>query len=96
VADPQITQPDWGLCREPFFSGTVGFVQRCWWLAKGFHVRGPPTGSIRGAYIDCHGKRTCRVYRVFHGMVYIDSNHRVSQIWVTAYSWQSSRCKLME
>jgi hypothetical protein len=42
-----ITQPSWGLCREPFFSGLVGSVQRCWGLVKGCHVRGPAAGSVR-------------------------------------------------
>jgi hypothetical protein len=29
VKDLWITQPGWRLCREPFFSGAVGFIQRC-------------------------------------------------------------------
>jgi hypothetical protein len=73
-------QPGWGLCLEPFFSGAVGFVQRCWWLTKGCHVRGPPTGSVHRAYVDWHGKRTCRVGWVFPYRVYIDSNRRDSRI----------------
>jgi hypothetical protein len=80
VADLQITQPGWGLCREPFFSGAVGPVQRCWWLAKGYHKRGPPAGSVRRAYVDWHGKRTYRVGQVFPCRLYIDLNHRDSQI----------------
>jgi hypothetical protein len=37
--DPWIGQPTcWRLCREPFFSGAVGSVQTCWWLAKGCYV----------------------------------------------------------
>jgi hypothetical protein len=47
VANLQITLPSWGLCQKPFFSGAIGSVQRCWWLTKGCHVRGPPTGSVR-------------------------------------------------
>jgi hypothetical protein len=34
VADLQITQPGWGLCQEPFFSGVVGSIQRCGGLRK--------------------------------------------------------------
>jgi hypothetical protein len=36
-----------GLCREPFFSGAVGYVQICQRLAKGCHVWGLPAGSVR-------------------------------------------------
>jgi hypothetical protein len=86
-----ITQSGRGLCRETFFSGAVGSIQCCWWLVKGCHVRELPTGSMRGACVDLHGKCTCHVYRIFPCMVYIDSNCRDSRIWVTAYSWQSSR-----
>jgi hypothetical protein len=60
VADLWITQPGWGLCREPFFSGAVGSVQRCWWLARlpctGTTYR-KRTPDIRGlaweAYVSC-------------------------------------------
>jgi hypothetical protein len=46
--DPQIGQPACcGLCRESFFSGVVGSVQICRRLAKGCHVRGPPTLNVR-------------------------------------------------
>jgi hypothetical protein len=34
------------------FSGAVGSVQRCWWLVKCCHVRGPPAGSVRLAHMD--------------------------------------------
>jgi hypothetical protein len=79
--DPRIGQPACcGLCREPFFSAEVGSVQICRCLAKGCHVQGPPTGSICWAYVDCHGKRTCHVDRVFPCRVYIDSNCRDSRI----------------
>jgi hypothetical protein len=79
--DPRIGQPACcGLCREPFFSGAVGSVQiyRC--LTKGCHIRGPPAGSICWVYVDWHGKRMCRVDRVFLYKVYIDSNRRDSRI----------------
>jgi hypothetical protein len=79
--NPRIGQPVCcGLCREPFFSRAVGYVQiyRC--LMKGCHVRGPPIGSVCRAYVDWHGKRTCCVGRVFPYKVYIDSNRRDSQI----------------
>jgi hypothetical protein len=79
--DPRIGQPTCcGLCREPFFSGAVASVQICQRLMKGCHVRGLPAGSVRRAYVDWHGKRTCRVGRVFPYRVYIDSNHRDSRI----------------
>jgi hypothetical protein len=66
-------------------------VQLCRRLMEGCHVRGPPVGSVCRAYVNWCGKRTCRVGRVFPCRVYIDSNRRDSQIWVTACSWQSSR-----
>jgi hypothetical protein len=69
-----------GLCRELFFSGAVGLVQRCWWLAKGCHVRGPPAESVRRAYVDWRGKRTCHVGQIFRCKVYIDSIHHDSTI----------------
>jgi hypothetical protein len=69
-----------GLCREPFFSGAVGSIQICRCLVKGCHVWGPPTGSVCWAYVDWRGKLTCRVGRVFHCRVYIDSNRRDSRI----------------
>jgi hypothetical protein len=79
--DPRIGQAACcGLCWEPFFSGAVRSVQICQSLMKGYHVRGPPTGSVHWAYVDKCGKRTCRVDRVFPCRVYIDSNRRDSQI----------------
>jgi hypothetical protein len=55
-------------------------VQICWWLVKGYHIRGPPAGSVRRAYMDWRRKRTCCVGRIFPYRVYIDSNHRDSRI----------------
>jgi hypothetical protein len=79
--DPWIGRPACcGLCQEPFFSGAVGSVQICQRLAKGCHVRGPPAGSVRRAYVDWREKRTFRVRRVFPYRVYIDLNHRDSRI----------------
>jgi hypothetical protein len=49
VADLWITYPGWRFGWEPFFLGAVGSIQRCWWLAKGCHVRGPTWK----AYIFC-------------------------------------------
>jgi hypothetical protein len=69
-----------GVVSGALFSGAVGSVQRCWWLAKGCHVRGLPVGSIHRAYMDCRGKRTCHVGWIFPYRVYIDSNHRDSRI----------------
>jgi hypothetical protein len=79
--DPWIGQPACcRLCRDPFFSGAVRSVQICRRLAKGCHVRGQPAGSVRRAYADWRGKRTCRVGRIFPCRVYIDSNRRDSRI----------------
>jgi hypothetical protein len=79
--DPWIGQPvRCGLCQEPFFSGAVGSVQICRRLVKGCHIRRPPTGSVRWAYMDRRGKHTCRVGRGFLCRVYIDSNRRDSRI----------------
>jgi hypothetical protein len=79
--DPRIGQPACcGLCREPFFSRAVGSIEICQHLVKGCHVRGPPIGSVRRAYMDWRGKRTCHIGRVFPYKVYIDSNHRDSRI----------------
>jgi hypothetical protein len=94
VVDLRITQPGWGLCREPFFSGAVGSLQWCWWLAEGSHVRGPPAGSVHRAYVDCLGKHTCHVGWVFPYRVCIDSNRRDSLICVTACSWLPSSSNL--
>jgi hypothetical protein len=80
--DPQIGQSMCcRLCQEPFFSGAVGSVQICRRLVKGCHVRGPPVGNVRRAYVDWREKRTYRVSRIFPCRVYIDSNHHDSQIW---------------
>jgi hypothetical protein len=48
-----------------FFLGSSDSVQLCWWLMKGCHVQGLPTGRVRRAYMDWRGKRMCRVGRVF-------------------------------
>jgi hypothetical protein len=41
-----------GLCREPFFSRAVEFVQLCWVSVKGCHVWGLSAESVRVAYLD--------------------------------------------
>jgi hypothetical protein len=56
------------------------YVQLCLVSVKGCRVRGPPAESVHRVYVDWHGKRTCRVGQVFSCRVYIDSNHRDSQI----------------
>jgi hypothetical protein len=79
--DPWIGQlAHWGLCREPFFSGAVAPSIAVEDFVKGRHIRGPPGGSRRRAYVDWRGKCTCRVGRVFPCRVYIDSNRRNSRI----------------
>jgi hypothetical protein len=83
VVDLRITPPAcFELCREPFFSGAVGYIQHYWWLVKGCYVHELPVESIRVRYVDWREKHTCRVYQVFPYRVYIDSNHRDSRIWV--------------
>jgi hypothetical protein len=83
VVDLWISQPTCcGLCCEPFLSRAVGSIQWCWWLAKVCHVRGLLEESIRLAYVDYRGRCTCHVYQIFSCMVYIDSNHHNSHIWV--------------
>jgi hypothetical protein len=54
-----------GLCQEPFFSGTMTLSIVVDDFMKGCNVRGMPTGSIHGVYMDWRGKRTCHVDRVF-------------------------------
>jgi hypothetical protein len=94
--DPWIDQPVCcGLCREPFFSGAVALSIVVADFVKGCHICGLPTGSIRRAYVNWHGKRACHVDRVFSCMVYIDSNHRDSRIQVTACSWLPSSSNLL-
>jgi hypothetical protein len=93
---PWTTQPGWEVESWALFLGSSAFVQPCWWLAKGYHIQGSPTGSVCRAYVDWCGKRTCRVGRIFPCRVYIDSNHRDSRIWVTACSWLSSSSNLQD
>jgi hypothetical protein len=51
--DPRIGQPTYcGLRRELFFSGAVTLLNSVGDYAKGCHIRGLPTGSIHGAYVD--------------------------------------------
>jgi hypothetical protein len=66
------------LCREPFFLGAVALSIIVDDFVKGCHVCGLPVGSVRGAYMDWCGKRTCHVDQVFPYRVYIDSNCRNS------------------
>jgi hypothetical protein len=62
------------------FLGSSDSVQLCRQLVEGYHVWGPLAGSIHWAYMDWGGRHMCRVGRVFPYRVYIDSNHRDSQI----------------
>jgi hypothetical protein len=66
--------------RSPFFSGTVALSIAVDNFAKGCHVWGLPTGSVRWTYVGWRGKRMCHVGQVFPGRVYIDSNRRDSRI----------------
>jgi hypothetical protein len=95
--DPRIGQPMCcRLCREPFFSGAVGSIQIYRRLMKGCHVWELLVGSVHWTYVDWRGKRTCRVDRVSPCMVYINSNHRDSRIWVTVCLWLPSRSNLLD
>jgi hypothetical protein len=85
-----------GLCRKLFFSGAVALSIAVDDFVKGFHVCGLLAGSVRGAYVDWHRKRTCRVDQVFPCRVYIDSDRRDSRIWVTAFSWLPSSSNLLD
>jgi hypothetical protein len=63
--DPQIGQLAWwGCSREFLFLSSSDFVQRCWWLMKGCHIRGLLIGSARVPYVDKRWKHTCSVYEV--------------------------------
>jgi hypothetical protein len=53
------------IVSRALFLGSSDFVQLCRWLMEGCHVRGPHAGSVRQAYVDWRGKRTCRVGQVF-------------------------------
>jgi hypothetical protein len=64
-------------------SGGSGFVQICWWLRERLlcinHIRCVWSGTIRGLSVGC----VWCVGRVFPCRVYINSNRRDSQIWVS-------------
>jgi hypothetical protein len=95
--DPRIGQPTCcELCQESFFTGVVGSMQIYRRLVKSYHVRGLPTGSVRRAYVDWRGKRTCYVDQVFPCRVYIDLNHHDSRIWVIICSWLPSSSNLLD
>jgi hypothetical protein len=93
---PRTTQPGWEVESGALFIGSSTSVQPCWWLTKGCHIRGPPTGSVHWVYVDWRGKRTCYVDQVFPCRVYIDSNCRDSRIWVTACSCLPSSSNLLD
>jgi hypothetical protein len=90
------TQPGWEVESGALFLRSSESVQLYWVSVKGCHVRGPPTGSVRRAYMDWRGKRTWRVGQVFSCRVYIASNRRGSRIWVTACSWPPSSSNLLD
>jgi hypothetical protein len=77
---PQTTQPGWEVESGALFLESSKSVQLYWVSVKGCHVRGPPAGRVRQAYMDWHGKRTWCDNRVFPCRVYIDSNRCDSQI----------------
>jgi hypothetical protein len=77
---PWTTQPGGEVESRALFLRSSESVQLCWVSVKGCHVRGPPAGSLRQAYVDWHEKRTCHVGRVFPCRVYIDSKRRDSRI----------------
>jgi hypothetical protein len=71
---PRTTQPGWEVEPGALFLGSSESVQLCWVRVKGCHVRGPPAGSVRRAYVDWRGKHTWHVHRVFPCRVYINLN----------------------
>jgi hypothetical protein len=75
-----VSQCDGDVFRSHFFSGAVTLSNAIDDFAKGYHIRGLSTGSIRVEYMDWRGKRTCHVYHVFSYMVYMNLNHRDSRI----------------
>jgi hypothetical protein len=91
VVDMWISQPAcWGLYQEPFFSKAIWFIQCCWWLAKGCHVRRLPTENVCVAYMDWRQKCTCHV----SGFP-LQGVHQFKSPWLsdmsTAYLWPSAR-----
>jgi hypothetical protein len=83
---PRATQPGWEVESGALFLRSSEFVQLCWVGVKGCRVRGPPVGNVHRMYVDCRGKHTCRVGRVFPSRAYNDLNHHDSRIWVIACS----------
>jgi hypothetical protein len=77
---PWTTQPGREVESGALFLGSSESVQLCWVGVKGYRVWGPPAGSVRRAYVNWCGKRTCRVGQVFPYRVYIDLNCRDSRI----------------
>jgi hypothetical protein len=65
------------------FLGSSDSVQLCRWLMKSCYVWRLPIGSVHRAYVEWHEKRTCHIGLIFPCRVYIDSNRRDSQIWVS-------------
>jgi hypothetical protein len=77
------------------FLGSSGPDQLCWWLRERLlyvdHVRYIWSRVIRGPSMES----VWRVGRGFPYRVYINSNCRDSQIWVTTCLLQSARSNLM-
>jgi hypothetical protein len=69
-----------GIVSGAFFLRSSDSVQLCRRLVEGCDVQGPPAGSVRRAYVDWCGKRTCHVGQDFPCRVYIDLNHHDSRI----------------
>jgi hypothetical protein len=58
------TQSGWEVEPRALFLRSSASVQLSRVSVKGCRVKGPPAGSVRVAYVDWRGKRTCRVYQV--------------------------------
>jgi hypothetical protein len=54
---PQATQPGWEVESGALFLESSKSIQLYWVSVKGCHVRGPPVGSVRRAYMDWRGIR---------------------------------------
>jgi hypothetical protein len=55
---PRTTQSGWEVESGALFLRSSESVQLCWVSVKGYHVRGPPVGNVRRAYVDWCEKRT--------------------------------------
>jgi hypothetical protein len=93
---PRTTQPSWEVVSGALFLESSSISPTLLMTHKRLlymdHVRYVWSRAIHGLSVEC----VWRIGRVFLYMVYIDSNHCDSWIWVTACSWLSSSSKLLD